>query len=200
MTSPRSGVTPWRPKVWPPKRGWWVNVMVFPRFGEEGEVFLYTATFSRRGGPEFLTFGDKDLNPTLNSLCVRWEEDGFIPLGEDLWGHHRGRVQLLEASDATSRWAASAYAARVVRTACSSSRRRVYLSSRNTADRRRGRPPSVHDRYTCQACNLACAEARPVPRVLQVVIADSAGRYPWEPGCAYPYPQPVLGPVPSLLC
>lgn len=145
------------PKVWPPKRGWWVNTIVFPRFGEEREVFLYTMTFSRRGGPEFLTFGGKDLNPTLNSLCTRWEEDGFIPLGEDLWGHHLGRVQLLEA------------------------------------------PPSVHDRYTCQAWNLAQAEGRPVPRVLQVVIADSMGRYPWEPGYAYPYRQPVLGQVPSLL-
>lgn len=152
MRYSRAMSKPWVPRN-RPARPWWHNTVILPRVGDPRiEVFFYTIDRSRRGGPEFLVFGeDLMLNATLNSLCARWDEEGGLPLGEDLHGHYDAPVRLLEC------------------------------------------PATVHARHTGQASRLACAEGRPEPRVLQVVIADEAGRWPWEPGCTRP--QTVLGDV-----
>mgnify|MGYP000862500867 FL=1 len=153
---------PWVPKVYPPKPPWWQIQVVSPLAGatappgvylpHDPGVYWYTVNRSSRGGPELLAFGsDPLLNGTLNSLCVRWDEDGGLPLGEDLLGHSYGPVRLMEC------------------------------------------PATVHEQYTRQARALAQREGRPEPRVLQVVLADERGRWPWEPGCTRP--QPLLGEV-----
>jgi hypothetical protein len=55
--------------------------------------------------------------------------------------------------------------------------------------------PDAWDEYTIQAASYYGHRDY---KVIQLVLCDQQGRYPWDSGCADPYArQPVLGPTPG---
>lgn len=153
----------WMPKS--PGEPWWRVVAVVPDIEEEEEEAIasaiYSVDHSRHGGPEFLIL---DITVNVGSFIVHTLCARWEQEGPLPIGRDiEGHLAYRGPEDT---W----HPAAVRLLKC---------------------PSTVHARYTRAAQDIALAEKRPSPLVLQVVLADEQGRWPWQPGCTRP--QRLLG-------